>query len=305
MHLFFTPKMAFRRSAILSIVSIYLLILAGGIVRSTGSGMGCPDWPKCFGRFIPPTKAEELPLHYEVIYKEKLHGEVEFNATKTWIEYINRLLGALTGLIILISTILGYKEGKKVFLPTLMALILVLANAVLGKYVVDSFLLPGVVTAHMLLSIGVIYFLVRALNNQSSSDVIPIANRTWIGINLGLILVQIILGTQVRENMDHVIQDLGERAKDQWVANLDVNYIIHRTFSWVIAVSHLILWNKIKMSPLQKYRHGMMVLIGISFFTGILMAYFALPLGSQAVHLLISLVLIGWHISSWIQTKNA
>jgi cytochrome c oxidase assembly protein subunit 15 len=305
MHLFFTPKMAFRRSAILSIVSIYLLILAGGIVRSTGSGMGCPDWPKCFGRFIPPTKAEELPLHYEVIYKEKLHGEVEFNATKTWIEYINRLLGALTGLIILITTILGYKEGKKVFLPTLMALILVLVNAVLGKYVVDSFLLPGVVTAHMLLSIGVIYFLVRALNNQSSSDVIPIANRTWIGINLGLILVQIILGTQVRENMDHVIQDLGERAKDQWVANLDVNYIIHRTFSWVIAVSHLILWNKIKMSPLQKYRHGMMVLIGISFFTGILMAYFALPLGSQAVHLLISLVLIGWHISSWIQTKNA
>ena len=297
--------MAFRRSAILSIVSIYLLILAGGIVRSTGSGMGCPDWPKCFGRFIPPTKAEELPLHYEVIYKEKLHGEVEFNATKTWIEYINRLLGALTGLIILITTILGYKEGKKVFLPTLMALILVLVNAVLGKYVVDSFLLPGVVTAHMLLSIGVIYFLVRALNNQSSSDVIPIANRTWIGINLGLILVQIILGTQVRENMDHVIQDLGERAKDQWVANLDLNYIIHRTFSWVIAVSHLILWNKIKMSPLQKYRHGMMVLIGISFFTGILMAYFALPLGSQAVHLLISLVLIGWHISSWIQTKNA
>jgi cytochrome c oxidase assembly protein subunit 15 len=305
MHLFFTPKMAFRRSAILSIVSIYLLILAGGIVRSTGSGMGCPDWPKCFGRFIPPTKAEELPLHYEVIYKEKLHGEVEFNATKTWIEYINRLLGALTGLIILITTILGYKEGKKVFLPTLMALILVVVNAVLGKYVVDSFLLPGVVTAHMLLSIGVIYFLVRALNNQSSSEVIPIANRTWIGINLGLILVQIILGTQVRENMDHVIQDLGERAKDQWVANLDVNYIIHRTFSWMIAVGHLILWNKLKMSPLQTYRHGMMALIGISFFTGILMAYFALPLGSQAVHLLISLVLIGWHISSWIQTKNA
>ena len=53
--------------------------------------MGCPDWPKCFGRFIPPTKVSELPLHYEVIYKEKLHGEVEFNATKTWIEYINRL----------------------------------------------------------------------------------------------------------------------------------------------------------------------------------------------------------------------
>ena len=305
MHLFFTPKMAFRKFAILSLLSIYLLILAGGIVRSTGSGMGCPDWPKCFGRFIPPTKVEELPLHYETIYQDKLHGEVEFNATKTWIEYINRLLGALTGIIVLITTALAYREGKKVFLPTLASLVLILANAVLGKYVVDSFLLPGVVTAHMLLSIGVIYFLVKALNNQTSSEVISLVNRPWIFVCLLIVLVQIILGTQVRENMDHVIQALGENAKDQWVAQLDVIYIVHRTFSWVIFVSHLLLWNKLKNAPLQPYRHGMMVLIGISFFTGILMAYFALPLGSQAVHLLISLVLMGWHISSWIQTKNA
>lgn len=267
--------------------------------------MGCPDWPKCFGRFIPPTKVEELPLHYETIYQDKLHGEVEFNATKTWIEYINRLLGALTGIIVLITTALAYREGKKVFLPTLASLVLILANAVLGKYVVDSFLLPGVVTAHMLLSIGVIYFLVKALNNQTSSEVISLVNRPWIFVCLLIVLVQIILGTQVRENMDHVIKALGEGAKDQWVANLDLGYIIHRTFSWVVLISHLVLWKKLAESPLQAYRKGIIVLIGISLITGILMAYFALPLGSQAVHLLISLVLMGWHISSWIQTKNA
>jgi cytochrome c oxidase assembly protein subunit 15 len=305
MHLFFTLKMAFKNFAILSILSIYLLILAGGIVRSTGSGMGCPDWPKCFGRFIPPTKVSELPLHYEVIYQDKLHGEVLFNPTKTWIEYINRLIGALTGLIVLITTVLAWKEGRKVFLPTLAGLLLILANAVLGKYVVDSFLLPGVVTAHMLLSIGVIYFLVKALNNQTSSTVISLENRHWIGINLVIVFVQILLGTQVRENMDHVIKALGEGAKDQWVAQLDLVYIVHRTFSWFIVLGHLILWNKIKKSTLQSYRHGVMVLVGISFATGIMMAYFELPLGSQAVHLLISLVLMGWHISSWIQTKNA
>lgn len=297
--------MAFRRSAILSIVSIYLLILAGGIVRSTGSGMGCPDWPKCFGLFIPPTKAEELPLHYEVIYQEKLHGEVTFNATKTWIEYLNRLLGALTGLIVLITTILASKEGKRVFIPTLIALLLILANAILGKYVVDSFLLPGVVTAHMLLSIAVIYFLIKALANQSSSELILFENRRWIALNLFVVLVQIVLGTQVRENMDHVIREVGEQAKDQWIVNLDFVYIIHRTFSWVLLIGHLLLWKKLTNYPLQTYRNGMLVLIGISFTTGILMAYFALPLGSQALHLLISLVLVGWHISSWIQTKNA
>jgi cytochrome c oxidase assembly protein subunit 15 len=157
----------------------------------------------------------------------------------------------------------------------------------------------------MLLSIGVIFFLIKALNNQSSSAVINLENRQWIGINLVIVLVQIILGTQVRENMDHVIQALGENAKDQWVGRLDMIYIFHRTFSWAIFVSHLYLWNRLQNAPLQRYRQGMMVLIGISFFTGILMAYFALPLGSQAVHLLISLVLMGWHINSWIKTKNA
>jgi cytochrome c oxidase assembly protein subunit 15 len=302
---FFYPKMAFKKFATLSLLSIYLLILAGGIVRSTGSGMGCPDWPKCFGRFIPPTKVEELPLHYEQIYQDKLHGEVEFNATKTWIEYINRLIGALTGFIVLITTVLAYREGRNVFIPTLAGLLLILANAVLGKYVVDSFLLPGVVTTHMLLSIGVIYFLVKAINNQSSSELIALKNRQWIGISLVLMLIQIILGTQVRENMDHVIKSLGEGAKDQWISQLDFVYIIHRTFSWFIVLGHLILWNKIKYSSLQYYRHGIMFLIGISFMTGILMAYFELPIGSQAVHLLISLVIMGWHISSWIQTKNA
>jgi cytochrome c oxidase assembly protein subunit 15 len=206
---------------------------------------------------------------------------------------------------VLITTVLAWKEGRKVFLPTLAGLLLILANAVLGKYVVDSFLLPGVVTAHMLLSIGVIYFLVKALNNQSSSAVISLENRHWIGINLVIVFVQILLGTQVRENMDHVIKALGEGAKDQWVAQLDLVYIVHRTFSWFIVLGHLILWNKIKKSTLQSYRHGVMVLVGISFATGIMMAYFELPLGSQAVHLLISLVLMGWHISSWIQTKNA
>ena len=294
----------FRTFGIISLVSIYLLILAGGIVRSTGSGMGCPDWPKCFGRLIPPTQASELPFNYQEIYKEKLHGQVLFNPTKTWIEYLNRLLGALTGIFVVITTILAFKQSKKVFFYTSSALILVLLNAILGKYVVDSFLLPGVVTAHMLLSIGVIYFLIKALNIQSTSEVNILENRSWIMINLCIVFLQILVGTQVRENVDHVILTLGESAKSEWIGQLGFIFISHRTFSWVVVLSHLILWNKLKNSALQRYRHGMMAFIGISFLTGILMAYFSFPLGSQAIHLFISLVLIGLHINTYIRTKS-
>jgi cytochrome c oxidase assembly protein subunit 15 len=267
--------------------------------------MGCPDWPKCFGRYIPPTQASELPFNYQEIYKEKLHGEVEFNPTKTWIEYLNRLLGALTGLLVLITAILSFKEENRVRNFSIAALILVLGNAVLGKYVVDSFLLPGVVTAHMLLSIGVIFFLIKALNIQSGYVVKPLSARSWVGINLIIIFIQILLGTQVRENMDHVIAELGEGTKDNWISSLNIIYVVHRTFSWVVLLSHLILWNKLKGTSFLTYRQGILGLLGISFLTGILMAYFALPLGSQAVHLVISLVLVGWHMHTWIATKNS
>ena len=293
----------FKTFGIISLVSIYLLILAGGIVRSTGSGMGCPDWPKCFGKMIPPTQASELPFNYQEIYKDKLHGQVVFNPTKTWIEYLNRLLGALTGVFVVIATILSLKHGKKVFVHSLAALILVLLNAILGKYVVDSFLLPGVVTEHMLLSIGVIYFIIKAINIHSNYEVTAIENRKWIMINLCIIFLQILLGTQVRENVDYVILALGESAKTEWVGQLGFAFIIHRTFSWAIFVGHLFLWIKLKSSVLQRYRHAMMALIGISFLTGILMAYFAFPLGSQAIHLFISLVLIGLHMNAYIRTK--
>lgn len=299
--------MTFQRFGYITLFCLYLLVLAGGIVRSTGSGMGCPDWPRCFGQWVPPTQASELPLNYQEIYQEKLHGEIEFNATKTWIEYLNRLLGALTGLFMAITTLLAWKEGRRTFLYTLAAFVLVMANAILGKYVVDSFLLPGVVTAHMLLTTGVLFFLLKALNNSAKIYVLPGKVRVWILINALIIFAQILLGTQVRENMDHVIVNLGYGAKNLWIDQLDTIYIIHRTFSWLILISHVYLWKLIPVgeSDFMRYKKGFVGLISLSLLSGVIMAYIALPLGSQPIHLASSLLLLGLHMHAWQRTERA
>lgn len=294
--------MKFQRLGFISLLFVYLLVLAGGIVRSTGSGMGCPDWPTCFGRIVPPTEESQLPFNYKEIYKEKLHGEVVFNPTKTWIEYVNRLLGALTGIVVIIATVLSFKESKKTFLYTFLALLFVLANGVLGKYVVDSFLLPGVVTAHMALTIAVILFLLLALYHDKGKTYVGSFGRNLIFVNLFLIALQILLGTQVREEMDLVIKELGEAAKSQWMDHLGIKYIIHRSFTWIIILTNLYLYVKLdkNQSVLRNYSSSIFVLLFISIVSGVLMAYFALPFGSQPVHLTLSLLTLGFHLRMWI-----
>lgn len=295
--------MTFQKFGFITLICVYLLVLAGGIVRSTGSGMGCPDWPKCFGMLIPPTQASELPFNYQEIYKAKLHGEIAFNASKTWIEYLNRLLGAITGLCMLVSTFLARKEKRPVFLYSLAALFLVVANAILGKYVVDSFLLPGVVTSHMLLTIGVIYFLLKALNHNKERIEVNVSQRKWILLNACIIFAQILMGTQVRESTDHVIKLFGENSRSLWIENLPSIYIIHRTFSWIVLFSHFYLWRNLK--TMQTYKNIAIGLVGISLISGVIMAYIDLPFGSQPIHLTTSILLIGFHMNAWQNTKNA
>lgn len=183
-------KKYFLTSAKTALVLVYLVIIAGALVRMTGSGMGCPDWPKCFGYYIPPKEEKELlytvgkeyskgqviiknetllvakedfvaPNNFENTKWEKYtkHDYAIFNPFHTWVEYLNRLVGALAGIACLITLFLSisfWKENKKLILFNLLICFLMGFQAWLGKTVVDSVLNPYKITTHMLAALLIV-----------------------------------------------------------------------------------------------------------------------------------------------------
>ncbi|MEL6812192.1 MAG: COX15/CtaA family protein, partial [Bacteroidota bacterium] len=180
----------YRKSVKVALILVYLVIIAGAMVRMTGSGMGCPDWPKCFGYYIPPTDASELEWDANrdfkkgqvIIVEESLkvaatdfttgevysetnwknytkHDYAIFNVWHTWIEYINRLIGALSGLAILIMAFLSIKKWsvrKRITYLSFLSVGLIGFQAWLGATVVYSVLAPVKITLHMVMALVIV-----------------------------------------------------------------------------------------------------------------------------------------------------
>lgn len=304
----------FRRLALLTVIVVYLLILIGGVVRSTGSGMGCPDWPKCFGSWVPPTEVSQLPANYAEIYGAKLKGEVVFNATKTWIEYLNRLFGVFTGLLIfgtLLASIPFFKSDRPIFYYSLGAFLLVGFQGWLGSKVVSSELAPVMVTLHMLLAIVIVFMLlyVMARSYQGHLQIEMIRRKSflnnWVIVTLVLSMLQIVLGTQVRETMDVVMKTLGESQRSRWIENLGITFYIHRSFSILILSVHvaLIYWLRKSIDnqgTVYCLTTALIWLIVVEIITGIVLAYLAVPAFAQPVHLTLATIGVGLQFVIWL-----
>ena len=150
----------FRNFAFASTLTTYFLIFVGGLVRVSGAGLGCPDWPKCFGRWIPPLHVSQIPADFNV---------ASFNLTLAWIEYINRLIGMITGILIVITAVLAIKNFrgiKRILIPTLLSVVLVAIQGWYGSIVVSSQLQSITVSVHLLLALLIVSLLIYA--TQSS-----------------------------------------------------------------------------------------------------------------------------------------
>ncbi len=324
-------KNYFLTSAKVTLVFVYLVIVAGAAVRMTGSGMGCPDWPKCFGYYIPPSDIKELTWapHREfqsgqVIIKDEAllvanddfttgnafdashwrpytkHDYAIFNPTHTWIEYINRLVGALAGIATFIMAILSFgfrKTNRKITLLSWLAVVMMGFQGWLGAKVVYSVLNPIKITLHMvvaLLIVSIVLYIIRKASDMTSGFKNDLRFRNILLAALVFSLIQIVLGTQVRQFVDEQMKFLGYGQMQAVLQNPDVAFYLHRSFSMVVLLTNVYLYlrNRKRQLGFDKM-NWVMALIGLEILSGLAMYYLDFPFGSQATHLVIASLLFG------------
>lgn len=291
-----SPIAAYLRYTWFVLLMVFLVILAGGVVRMTQSGMGCPDWPTCFGRWIPPTSASQLPPDFEK-YLRQQDIDHTFNAYHTWIEYINRLLGALLGVFIFVHTIWSFKKfwktKRSIFYISLFMLVAVGFQGWLGKKVVDSNLETLKITTHMIVAL-LIAALPMIIIVKLKENKIPAAKamKNLAVITLVLVLMQIILGTQVREQIDVISRSLNYKQRNLWLGRLDDAFLIHRSFSWIVAAACVFLyWQAHYIRALKAQATMVLFLMLCSFAAGLVMYFMGIPAWAQPVHLLFACLL--------------
>ena len=228
------------------------------------------------------------------------HNYSLFNPYHTWIEYINRLIGALSGLSVLIMTFFSFsylKEKKIIPIFSIITLFLMGFQAWLGKIVVDSNLMPIKITIHLSLAILLVVLMVILIQfSQKKEYNYAISKEFKTILILGFIvtLSQIFMGTQVREYVDQIFKLSNNSLSNIWQKTPPIIFYIHRSFSILVLLIHFYIGYKFFKSGMIPFAFKIIILmIGCEILTGILMYYFNFPLFSQPLHLLFASILIG------------
>ena len=298
---------SFRRLAALTICAVYFLILVGGIVRASGAGMGCPDWPTCFGQWVPPTEEAQLPADYHERYAIG-YENTQFNPIKTWTEYLNRLTGVTIGLLIFLTawrSRIYLKGDKLVFYLSLAVFGLVGFQGWLGSTVGASNLKPVIITLHMLLALFIVALLIYILARSQKTflervDVSRLPdkfNNVLVAVML-MTLLQVVMGTQVREAVDMIANQHAYIDRQYWRDDFPIIFYVHRSFSAVILFTNAWLFWKIfqrfdRASLIFKVGLLLMGLIVTAIIAGISLDRLGVPPVAQPIHLLMANLIFG------------
>jgi heme a synthase len=311
---------SFQTLALLTTATTYFLILVGGLVRASGAGLGCPDWPRCFGSWIPPLSAAELPPEFD---------HAQFNPTLMWTEYLNRVLGVTVGLLIfatLIAALRRHRHTPRILWPTVAALLLVAFQGWLGGVVVEHELEAWIVTVHLLIALVIVSLLLYATvyaffaegrDKHTRAAVTGSETRqplVWaVLVLIALTVVQVTLGAQVRGGVDDAL--IHGTPRSQALASVGSFDMWHREMAIVVliatAVVMMLLWGSdTRERPLLVAGYLMCSLVVVQITLGLSLVYVRLTPAVQIAHLTVASLLLGaetvvFLLARWLPDKGA
>lgn len=320
--------MIVNRLAWIALVCLIILIVAGAIVRVTGSGLGCPDWPTCWGRLIPPTSADQIDIEKLDISKFKRQAErrgmdpdsitretvlESFDPVHTWIEFINRLVSLPLGFAVLVLAVVSLKSQRHRMLVAILswiALINVLFNAFLGAKVVRSGLQPGIITLHMALAFLLISILITIIwLSRPDPAPVSISKSCWKRLLIvsliffACLFAEGLMGSQLREQTDELGKVVEGLSRKDWVGELEKTWIykVHRSFSWTLFLTSglMFFWTRKLGEPQLREPKFILCLIIAMMIMGIVLGHVAIFAVVQVLHVGTTAVLLAltWH---WI-----
>lgn len=304
---------SFQRLAVWTTAVTYLLILVGGLVRASGAGLGCPDWPRCFGSWVPPLSAADLPPEFDV---------ADFNPTLMWTEYLNRVLGVTVGFLILATAISAWRHHRRerqILWPVVAALVLTAYEGWLGGRVVAHELAPWIVTVHLVVALIIVSLLLYAtVYAFFARDGRPVQTydhrRTLVRATafvIAITLAQVALGTQVRGGVDAALD--ARVGREEALSTVGAIDWWHRNAALVVVSGTLVLtllvWRRHpREQGLGAASYACVGLAAAQIGIGLVLAYASLPRSAQVAHLAAGSLLLGaetvlFLLSRWLPAK--
>jgi len=287
------------------------LIMFGAFVRLTDSGLGCPDWPGCYGNASPIGAMQSIHAAVQVMPE----GPVTLH--KAWIEMVHRYVGSLLGLLIICICWMSWRHRKLIGQSPVLAgvaLIAVCIQGAFGAWTVTHQLMPAVVTGHLLggmLLLALMTWLAARERQHLAVPAAAIRYLPWVAGGLALLLIQIALGGWVSTNyaalacMDFptchgswwpemdpgngysLIRGLGEMPGGEMISQpaLTAIHWVHRNFAFVVFIYLGVLGSKLRsVQGLRGPASLVLLLLAAQLLTGLTTIFFQWPLLIAVLH---------------------
>ena len=310
-----------RYMAALGVLTLFLtfdLVMFGAFTRLTDSGLGCPDWPGCYGNSSP------LGASHEIAMAEAAMPTGPVTVSKAWVEMIHRYLASMVGMLIIALMVLAWREHRKTPLQGLrhpawatFTLVWVLIQGAFGALTVTMKLFPAIVTLHLLGGLFLLVLLcIQAVGHQQAVQdripaPIPGKLRAALWACFALLFIQVALGGWVSTNYAVLACTTFPDCNGSWWPEMhfaqafelwrplgllsDGNHIsfaaltaihyVHRLAAYVVIAAVLAAVYALRTQPaLASQRKWLLGLIALQFLTGLSNVVLDWPLVAAVLH---------------------